>query len=93
MGSFEKVSVYEINGRGVDLNKIVVQKPVTPSDTTGSGYMDYQILSQCSYNAYMELRWFAGFAFWQYSSDVGGKAMTTTATQLKNLCQTNKNCH
>ena len=75
------------------MNKIVVNKPVTPSDTTGSGYMDFQLLSQCSFYAYKEIKWFAGFALWQYSSDVKGKAMTATATQLKELCQTNKNCH
>ena len=92
MGNFTRTSVKEINERGVDLNKIVVAKPVTPSDSTGSGYMDFQLLSQCTDSAYQNMKWFAGIALWQYSSDFKGKAMVTAATHLKELCQQNKDC-
>lgn len=70
----------------MDLKKIVVAKPVAPSDTTGSGWMSPAVLNQSVTQAYDEIKWFAGIALWQYDSDVRGKTMTSVATDLKNLC-------
>jgi hypothetical protein len=41
-------SVSELVARGVDLKKIVIGKPVTPGDSTGSGYTDPSVLSQAA---------------------------------------------
>ena len=76
----------------MDLNKIVIGKPVTPSDSTGSGYMDYTALSTAIVSAYNEMKWFGGVALWQYSSDVRGKGMSTIITNLKTLCSEHKDC-
>jgi hypothetical protein len=76
----------------VDKKKIVVAKPVSPSDTDGSGWMDATKLGECLSTAYNKIDWFAGAAIWQYSSDVRGKAMSSAAGHLKELCGLNKNC-
>lgn len=87
-----KTAVKELVDRGVELKKIVVAKPVSPSDSTGSGWMDLAILGDSLSQAYNDLKWFAGLTLWQYASDIRGKAMITAATKLKDLCQTNKDC-
>jgi hypothetical protein len=43
-GYFPGTSVKEITERGVKISKIVVGKPVTPSDATGTGYTDKYVL-------------------------------------------------
>lgn len=67
-------------------------KPVTPSDTTGSGWMDVTALGTAASEAYTHLKWFSGIGLWQYSSDVRGKSMVAAAANLKDLCNTNKDC-
>jgi len=67
-------------------------KPVSPSDTLGSGWMDLNLLGDCAAQAYNSFKWFAGVGIWQYSSDVRGKAMTSGVSKLKDLCTTNKDC-
>lgn len=42
----KNTSVMQLVSRGVDLNKIVIAKPVIPGDSTGSGYTDPTILGQ-----------------------------------------------
>lgn len=67
----------------MDLKKIVVVKPVSPSDTIGSGWMDLNLLGTGAAQAYTDLKWFGGIGIWQYSSDVRGKAMNSGVTKLK----------
>ena len=76
----------------MDSSKIVVVKPAVPSDSTGSGWMDYLLLSDGAEKAYDNLYWYAGFGLWQYSSDVKGKAMIAIASRLKELCHYYKDC-
>jgi len=46
-------SVQELSSkRGIDLKKIVIVKPVTPNDSTGSGYTDPNVLSEAAEKAY-----------------------------------------
>lgn len=81
----------ELADKGFSLKKLVVAKPVTPSDST-SGYISASILGVTASAAYDNLSWFAGIALWQYSSDVRGNSMVNAAAHLKELCVTNKDC-
>lgn len=40
VGDQNKTAVMELVGRGIELKKMVVTKPVVPSDSTGSGWVD-----------------------------------------------------
>jgi hypothetical protein len=91
-GIYTGTAVNELIAKNINKNKIVIAKPVSPSDTDGSGWMDLNKLGECLSSAYNNINWFAGLAIWQYSSDVRGKAMTTAAGHLKELCAINKDC-
>jgi chitinase len=45
-GYFPGTSVKEIAEKGVPLNKIIVGKPVNPTDATNTGWMDHSVLAQ-----------------------------------------------
>lgn len=91
-GAYPGTAVAELVRAGVQQSKIVVTKPVTPSDISGSGWIDGSVLGSLVSQAYDDFQWFSGVALWQYSSDVRGKSMTNSAGHLKELCALNKNC-
>jgi len=68
-------SVKEIAAKGIPMNKIVVGKPVTPSDASNTGWMDMTALGDAATRAYKELNWYGGIMYWQLVSDVGGKSI------------------
>ena len=82
-GYFPGTSVRELAERGVALNKIVVGKPVTQGDATGTGWMDKNALSSAVMRANQEGKWSAGVMFWQYFSDSNGEVIKTVAQNLK----------
>lgn len=51
-GEFNQTSVSELTRNGIPQNKIVIGKPVVPSDTTGSGWIDGSVLGQFVSQAY-----------------------------------------
>jgi chitinase len=82
-GAHPSTSVAELVRVGVQQSKIVIGKPIAPSDITGSGWIDTGALGLYISQAYDDFQWFSGVALWQYSSDVRGKAMTSAAGHLK----------
>ena len=50
------------------------------------------VLGAAVSQAYTDFKWYGGVMFWQYVSDIGGKAIDTAAGHLKEMCATNKNC-
>jgi hypothetical protein len=91
-GAYTGTSVEEIVARGVPSNKIVVGKPCTTGDASNTGYVDSNSLGQWLTQAYNNYKWYAGIAFWQYSSDTQGSIINNAVVGLKQLCSTNKNC-
>lgn len=82
-GYFTGTAVKEIIKRGVPGKKLVVGKPVTPSDATNSGWMELSVLGEASTRAYNEMEWYAGVMFWQYPSDLTGEGIRKAAGHLK----------
>ena len=67
-GPYPKTSVNELNTtRGVDIRKIVLVKPVIPTDAT-NGFMNEDDIGEAVTRAYTELHWFAGVGLWKYFS-------------------------
>ena len=89
---FSGTSVNEIIKRKVPSNKIVIGKPVTQADAANTGTVDNVDLGKWASQAYKDLNWYAGIMYWQYPSDIGGKAIQSSAGHLKELCSENKNC-
>lgn len=89
---FSGTSVKEIINRKIKSKKIVVGKPVTQADASNTGTVNVDDLGRWASQAYTDLHWYAGIMFWQYSSDVGGKAIQSACGHLKELCDTNKDC-
>lgn len=92
-GYFNATSVKEIAARGVPLNKLIVGKPASMADVVNTGYVASQSLGQWTGQAYNELKWYGGIMYWQYRSDPNGAEINNAAGHLKELCDTNKNCH
>lgn len=64
-------SVYEMAAKGIDLNKIVVGKPVTRGDVVNTGYIDVGPLAGMLRQG-RSGGWNGGFMGWQFPSDVDG---------------------
>ncbi len=91
-GFFNGTAVQEIIKRGVPANKLVVGKPVTPSDAMNSGWMNIDSLGEAISKGYDELKWYAGVMFWQYFSDPTGDGIKRAVGHLKEMCAQNRNC-
>ena len=68
--SFPGTSVSEISTYGVPLNRIVVGKPLLPSDA-GSGYTPPADLHNWYITAHSTLGWNAGYMTWTWSAASG----------------------
>jgi chitinase len=90
---FSGTAVKEIAARGIPLKKLVVGKPILPSDASNTGYVPQEKLGKWAEQAYDELGWFAGIGHWQYPSDLSGKAIADSAAPLIQKCVIHKNCH
>lgn len=92
-GYFSGTAVKEIISRGVPPKKIIVGKPVTPSDASNTGWMDSSVLGAALSKGYDDYKWYGGAMFWQYPSDLGGQVISKVITGLKQKCDQNKNCN
>jgi chitinase len=63
--SFPETSISQIFNSGFPLNKLIVGKPMLPSDAS-NGYIDPTILGQWFDNANKSLGWNAGVMTWQW---------------------------
>lgn len=66
------------------MNKLVVGKPVTPSDAGNTGYIDKTDFAAFVKQAKKTYKWDAGVMFWQFVSDVNGETIKTVLKGLKN---------
>ena len=57
-------SVSELVKRGVEVNKIVVGKPVTKKNVYNTGWVDSQKLGEILLKAYLNLGWYGGISYW-----------------------------
>jgi len=73
-------SIKEIAKRGVNINKIVVGKPVTQADVVNSGYVPVQSLKQYLQSGIQNSAWKGGIMGWQYADDIQSKWINTLAT-------------
>lgn len=62
-------AVFEIADNGVDINKLVVGKPVGPSGYASNGYIDPKTLHDMGCQAMRQRGWNAGFMNWMYAKD------------------------
>ena len=76
----------EIQKRGVPLKKIVVGKPILPSDASNTGWVKQTDLGDWSAKAFDEFNWYGGIMHWQYPSDNTGKALEEAVGKLKAKC-------
>ena len=60
-------AVFEIADNGVDINKIVVGKPVGPAGYASNGYVDPKSLNDFGCKALQERGWVGGFMNWMYA--------------------------
>lgn len=91
-GFFSGTSLRQIINRGVPANKLVIGKPVTQGDASNTGWVDHSQLGEWISKAYSQYHWYAGVMYWQYSSDLGGNAIKSSAGFLKQQCAINKDC-
>lgn len=89
---FSGTAVYEIMKRGIPAKKIIVGKPVTQADAANTGLVNHDELGKWAGQAYAQNKWYGGIMYWQYVSDVGGKAIQSSAGYLKEQCALNKDC-
>ena len=66
---FASTAVQEIANHGVEMERLVVGKPVLRSDAANTGWMSASDLQSAIVKAKAELNWNAGIMTWQYSSD------------------------
>jgi chitinase len=84
---FNGTAVKEIAAKGIPLNKIVVGKPILPSDASNTGWISSEDLGKFALEAYNKLGWYAGIMYWQYPSDKNGTAISTSAGKLIKKCK------
>ena len=89
---FNGTAVKEIHARGIPYKKIIVGKPILPSDASNTGWVSQTDLGKWAARAYDELNWYGGIMHWQYPSDLTGKAIDDAAGQLKAKCDESKKC-
>ena len=83
----------EIKKRGIDPRKLIIAKPVLPTDATNTGYIPAQEFRNAVDKAYSMYNWYGGVAHWQYPSDLTGNTLRTIASGLIDSCKANpKNC-
>ena len=88
-GFFSGTSLMEIKKRGVSLKKLVIVKPILPTDATNTGYMPAQTLREAVDKAHESHNWFAGVCHWQYPSDASGNTIKVVAGGLIDYCKAN----
>ncbi|KAJ3284590.1 hypothetical protein HDU79_008007 [Rhizoclosmatium sp. JEL0117] len=81
-GWFQGTSVFEIVGKGVDVGKVVVGKPITTAGVMNTGFMEAWDLAQCFSKA-KEMGWNAGVMGWQYSLDPSFNWIKTLSDALE----------
>ena len=91
-GYFPGTSVNELIQKGIHKEKIVIGKPVSKSDASNTGTVDPRDLGDWVARAYKEIGWFSGVMFWQYISDLNGKAIEDAAGFLVTQCGKKNNC-
>lgn len=89
---FSGTAVNQITKRGIPSKKIVIGKPVTQADAANTGLVNHDELGKWIGQAYQQNKWYAGVMYWQYSSDLSGHAIKSSAGFLKEQCAVNKDC-
>lgn len=92
-GFFSGTAVKEIISRGVPPKKIVIGKPVNPSDASNTGWMESGVLGDALQKGYNDLKWYGGAMYWQYPSDLLGQNIYKAARGLMDLCKKNNDCN
>ena len=69
------------------MKKIVVGKPISPSDASNTGWVRQTDLGNWALKAYEEMNWYGGIGHWQYPSDLSGKAISDAVGQLQAKCE------
>lgn len=85
-GAFHGTSVKEIADRGISLKKLVIGKPLLPSDAINTGFVAQANLGAWAAQAYDAFGWYAGVGHWQYSSGVDGQAIRQASGPLLSKC-------
>ncbi|KAI8620879.1 glycoside hydrolase superfamily [Chytriomyces sp. MP71] len=80
-GPFPGTSIFEINALGVDLNKLVIGKPIATAGVSNTGLMDVGALAACLVQAKGK-GWRAGVMGWQLSLDPEGAWIHTLSASL-----------
>jgi chitinase len=83
-GWASRTAVKELISKGIPANKIIVGKPVTPSDADNTGYISLSQFSQILRTATAD-GWNSGFMGWQYTSDSDGNWSKTLSRALNNF--------
>lgn len=89
---FNGTAVKEINERGIPLRKIVIGKPILPSDASNTGWVNQTELGSFAEKGFSKLGWYGGIMHWQYSSDLSGNSIIEAAGELMKKCQKTKEC-
>jgi len=92
-GYFAGTAVKEIASRGIPLQKIVVGKPLVPTDATNTGFVKQADLGTWTARAYDEIGWFAGAGHWQFKSDLTGKGIRDATSALVSKCVNGGKCN
>lgn len=79
----------EIAKRGIDSSKLIIAKPVLPSDATNTGYITAQEFRSIVDKANSVYKWYGGVGHWQYPSDLSGSNIKTVASGLIAFCKEN----
>lgn len=56
---------------------------MTQADASNTGLVDHNDLGKWTAQFYQETKWYAGIMYWQYSSDLAGTAIKSSAGFLK----------
>jgi chitinase len=78
---FPGTSVFEMSSNGVELDKIVIGKPIN-AGAAANGYMDTSTLSSCVKQAQAQ-GWNAGVMYWEYDN-VGAFGLASSVTNEAN---------
>ena len=90
---FNGTAIKQIADRGIPLRKIVIGKPILPSDASNTGWISMEDLSKFAIEGYKKMGWYAGFMHWQYPSSKTGEAIKTAADALIKECKKSGNCN
>ena len=89
---FNGTAIKEIIARGIPSRKIVIGKPIKPSDASNTGWISMEDLGKFVIQGNNKLGWYAGIMHWQYPSDKTGEAIKTCADALIKKCKKSGEC-